>query len=254
MNGAMSALRKLAGQSGLPRTLDLSYPSNRYAVGGALVSVLAARALGGTWREAGSVGIGAFAAWATARELDPDHPETATVALPLAAAAGWLGGPGNPVAGLSALSGLRVLGGTVGPNDAALDSLALTAATALCALSGDRAAALAPAGAAALTPGLSQPWPLALALLPAVTRDSGASVPATVLGLGALALSPGLTRSEEVTSKCDQPGYALSAARVQRSRQLAAATLAASVLGGQTRALLPLAASALSVGLRRLNA
>ena len=136
MNGAMSALRKLAGQSGLPRTLDLSYPSNRYAVGGALVSMLAARALGGTWREAGSVGIGAFAAWATARELDPDHPETATVALPLAAAAGWLGGPGNPVAGLSALSGLRVLGGTVGPNDAALDSLALTAATALCAWHG----------------------------------------------------------------------------------------------------------------------
>ena len=91
-------------------------------------------------------------------------------------------------------------------------------------------------------------------LLPAVTRSSGASVPATVLGLGALALSPGLTRSEEVTSKCDQPGYALSAARVQRSRQLAAATLAASVLGGQTRALLPMAAGALSVGLRRLNA
>ena len=59
--------------------------------------------------------ITAFLAWATARELDPDRPHTATLAMGLAAVAAIAGLWEVPlVVSAAAVLGLRVLVGTVG--------------------------------------------------------------------------------------------------------------------------------------------
>ncbi len=249
MNLAVPIPESVRG-SALPRTIDLSYPSNRYAVGASAASALAARLLGGSWAEAALVGVNAFAAWACARELDPDHAQTATVALPLAAAAAWMGRPARPLAAAALLSGVRALSGTTGRVDAAVDLPALAGLTALAALSGDRAAALPVAGAAALTPGLEKPWVAALALLPGLRATPSASVPATLVALAALLAAPRLAAPEAVTAEADQGGRVLPA-RVRRSRQVAGATVGAAVVAGQAASVLPLAVAALAVGLRR---
>ncbi|MEX1093660.1 MAG: hypothetical protein WEF28_10950 [Acidimicrobiia bacterium] len=59
--------------------------------------------------------VTAFLAWATARELDPDRPHTATLAMGLAAMAAIVGFWEIPlVISAAVLLGLRVLAGTVG--------------------------------------------------------------------------------------------------------------------------------------------
>ncbi|MFD1730278.1 hypothetical protein ACFSC4_02835 [Deinococcus malanensis] len=151
--------------------LDLRYPSNRYAAGGALAAAVTARLLGGSWADALGVGGAAFLAWATARELDPDHPETATVALPVAAAAAWMGGPGNPVPGLAALSAVRVMAGTVGRDPTTVDLAALAGQAGLAAATGEKAAALLPAVTPYTTPGTTSLWPMVGALVPAVSGE-----------------------------------------------------------------------------------
>ncbi|GAA5501658.1 hypothetical protein Dxin01_01395 [Deinococcus xinjiangensis] len=75
-------------KSALPRAIDLRYPSNRFAAGGLVVGVLLSRG----WGRALGNGLAGFSAWAMARELDPDYPDTANAALPLAWAAAAGGG------------------------------------------------------------------------------------------------------------------------------------------------------------------
>jgi hypothetical protein len=66
--------------TGLNRAMNLSLPSNRYAVSAPLVVGLMSRMLGATRLEAlGSAGL-TFFTWSLARELDPDRPRTATLA------------------------------------------------------------------------------------------------------------------------------------------------------------------------------
>ncbi len=74
--------------SALPRPLDFSVPSNRAAVCGAALFGALALGLGRSWRQALGVGGSSLLAWATGRELDPDSPASAAVALGLAGVTG----------------------------------------------------------------------------------------------------------------------------------------------------------------------
>ena len=84
-----SALPALAlPVSALPRPLDFSFPSNRTAVYGAALFGAMALLLGRSWRQALGIGGSSLLAWATGRELDPDSPASAAVALGLAGISG----------------------------------------------------------------------------------------------------------------------------------------------------------------------
>jgi hypothetical protein len=244
-------------QPALARPLDFSVPSNRFAVAGAVGAVLLGRMVRGNWWSGLGVGSAAFSAWAIARELDPDSPETANTALPVAAAAALLGGPGNPLAAAAALSGLRMIAGTTGQAATPADHLGLLTQSALAAATGHRSAALLAAAAPLLTPH-AHSWQPALSLLmPRLWRDRGTGLttaPAALLGLGAVALTPPLTAPEPVSSRCDRAPRAVRAEEVQRARQAAVVSLALGLGGGSVRGLVPLAAAVLTVGLRRLQA
>ncbi len=261
-------------QSSLPRVLDLSYPSNQYAAGGLLVGILLSRVRGRGWIHAVGDGLAGFAAWATARELDPDHQETAAVSLPLALTVSLLDNTPHPLGSFAVMSGLRVLGSTVGLPATPLDTLALLAQAALSAYTGERVAAAVPGASLALSlaeadrfspapstlPGVALVG--AAALLPA--RPSGKqhsrdktpkhSPASDLLSLAALTLAAGLARPEPIDSHCDQVSVKVASERIQRSRQLALGALASGLVLRQTRSLGPLAAAVLCTAIRRQKA
>lgn len=247
--------------SALARPLDLSLPSNRYVVAGSAVSVVAARLCGHPWTSALGVGAAGFLGWAAARELDPDHPDTAGAALPLAALAALVGGSPNPLAGLSTLSGLRVLAATVGQAPVPLDVAALAGQAGLSALTGEWVAALVPGAALGLSSTQADAWKASgrnaglvalAALLPGVRRGRGRGPLADVLALAALGVSGALTRPEVVETECDRPSVPVSAERVRLTRLLALGALGAGLVSRETRSLVPLASAVLVVGLRRV--
>ena len=254
----------------LPRTIDLSYPSNRWAMLGLLGGVALGRLQGRSWIGSAGTGLSAFAAWACARELDPDHAVTANAALPLTLALSLLSEDnsdaavlGEVLAAFTALSSVRTLSATTGAAATAGDEAALGAAAAMCAGAGQKAAALLPGAALALSSqqgddlapqsAVSGPAALLAALLPtiAATREGGRQSLGSAAIAGALLLSPSLLEPEDVTTETDRGDQTISTERVQRSRQLALGGLALSAVLGGTRSALPLACAALSVGARR---
>lgn len=266
--------------SALPRPLDLTVASNRYAAAGLAVGTLVPLLLGRGWKAALGTGMAGFSAWATARELDPDHPDTAAVALPVAAGVALLGGVPNVLGSLTAVSSLRVLSATVGHRPSPSDLLALGAQAALSAFAGQRAAALMPGAALSLAADAGDrfaPAPeaalygVAAGVLsptlhrPAATKGGqitgqggeaaapaeGRSVLSDLLSLAALGLSRSLAAPEAVRSGCDLVPTPISAERVQKSRQLALGALGLGLLLRESRGLVPLAAATLAVGLRR---
>lgn len=105
----------------LGRPFALSKTSNRISVLGPVLVALGSLgwdiATGHSLKivEAAWAAITAFLAWATARELDPDRPHTATVAMALAGLAAVVGVWEVPlVVSAAVLLGLRVLVGSVG--------------------------------------------------------------------------------------------------------------------------------------------
>lgn len=254
---------RLPFRSALPREVNLSLPSNRLAALGLAGGVLAARGLGGGWREALETGGAGFAAWATARELDPDHPVTAGAALPLAVVGALLAGTPPLPGSFAPLSALRVLSATVGHRPNGLDTLALVAQAALCARLGLRAAALLPGAALALSVGEADRFSPAVApalggvvaggVVPGRRADAARRcIWSDLLTLVALGLAQPLTSPEAVRSGCDQVPAPVSARRVQRSRQLALGALGLGLWRGESPGLTPLAAAVLTVGLRRM--
>lgn len=124
----MADLREIHQSSGLGRPLDPDFPSNRAVlVGTAAAGVLT---LAGHLvtrrpnpiRAAVATAEACFMAWAIGRELDPDEPSTAILAMPLAMAGRAFGRPGLG-ASYPALLATRMASGTVGaplqPVDAA---------------------------------------------------------------------------------------------------------------------------------------
>ena len=169
--------------SALPRPLDFNVPSNRTAVYGAALFGALALLLGRGWRQALGVGGSSLLAWATGRELDPDSPASAAVALGLAGITGLaqIGknqtgqdqrtqaraaqvqtgqdqsrqsrGAAAPaiLPGLAALSAVRLLSGTVGYAATRPDTLALSVQAGAAALAGYPVAAALPAAALVLS-------------------------------------------------------------------------------------------------------
>ncbi|MFT2719327.1 hypothetical protein ACMT4L_04920 [Deinococcus sp. A31D244] len=246
-----SSAAPLVRGSALARPLDFSYPSNRVAAAGSAGAALLALAFGRPWAQAAGVGGAAFLAWATARELDPDHPVTANAALPVAAAVALLGGAGNPLAGLAVLSGVRLIAGTTGEPATSADHAGLLLQSLLAGASGERAAALLVGTAPLLTPGAHSTLPAVGALMPTLTRRAGFSWGSALLAASVLPLARTLTAAEEVTSACDRASRPVRAAEVQLARHAAVITLGAGLLSRRTRGLVPLAAALLTVAARR---
>ncbi|MGY2894992.1 hypothetical protein [Deinococcus sp. UYEF24] len=263
---------KAAPISALPRPIDLAYPSNRTALLGTLVFGAATLLLGRGWRQALGVSGAAFVGWATARELDPDFPLSASLALGLAGVAGLgqteRGKPQSAPAvlpGFAALSAVRILSATVGHPVNPQDAAALSVQAGVAALAGYRTSALLPAAALALSgtqqdtlrpeAAWSAPVALGAGLLPALKRQNAQERPRQIYGdllsLAALSLTRQITAPERPDSRCDEVPIQVSASRLQASRTLSLGALALGLLRRESSSLLPLAAACLGTGLRR---
>ncbi|ULH17296.1 hypothetical protein MF271_18230 (plasmid) [Deinococcus sp. KNUC1210] len=257
------------GVSALGRPLDLNYPSNRLALYGAGGAILLGLVLKRSWRQALGIGGAAFLGWATARELDPDYPDTAALALGLAGAASVIASFEHTeqaqavLPGFAALSSVRLLVGTVGPVPTLPDAAALSVQGGLAAFAGTRSAALMPAAALGLSSGQHDvlspegSWSLvALAggLLPWKRAERHRrSIVGDVLSLAALGLGTRLTALETPISDCDQAPRKVAASRLRSGRALSLGALALGVVRGEADSLIPLAAAALGTGLRRFR-
>lgn len=119
----MTAIEHFAGLnvenvSSLSRALDPRYASNRLAIAGALIVGVAAALANLFGLDIGlgpiSAAVGVFLAWAIARELDPDHPASAAVAMPASLVLLLAIGPASLVVSMGILLGVRLAAGTVG--------------------------------------------------------------------------------------------------------------------------------------------
>ena len=113
--------RPMRIKSGLGRSLDFSYPSNRFAVAATIGAGLIAAAAALANRRGSTEVLGdgvlaggaAFVAWALARELDPDRPVGAGVAAVIAPVVLFAGPPDLLVCGLLVLAA-RIFAGSTG--------------------------------------------------------------------------------------------------------------------------------------------
>lgn len=246
-------MSSLPFRSALARTLEPQNVHNRAVVVGALVALGLARARGLSWADALNGAGSAFVTWSTARELDPDHPEGADAALGLT----FLrrADPGEALAGLGALSGLRLLVGTTGEAPTRADHIALALQTAISAHSGSRLLALIPAVAAAWRQGSvagDALWPLlGLLVPPARVRADHPDRLALPLVLAALAAGSLLREVERVRAPLDRVPGRVSDEDLHRARLLALGVLAAGALSGQTLGMRPLALGTFVAGARR---
>lgn len=120
------------GMTSLGRSVDLNYPSNVFAVAGSAVAGTLAFgvSLGDGFPTAAAggivVGLAAFVAWAIGRELDPDHPAAAAVALVIAGAAALFDRPAL-LAVFGVLLAARLAVGSTGLRPTPIDRAVLVA-------------------------------------------------------------------------------------------------------------------------------
>jgi hypothetical protein len=104
--------------SSLSRVVDPRYPSNRLAIAGAAAAAMIVGVAGLADIDVGSgvltAAVGVFLAWAIARELDPDHPASAAIAIPLSFVLLLALGPPSLLVSTGVLLGTRMAAGTVG--------------------------------------------------------------------------------------------------------------------------------------------
>ncbi|GHF93993.1 hypothetical protein GCM10017783_02490 [Deinococcus piscis] len=250
----------------LARTLDLTIPSNQLAAGGLLAGLLLGRLSGQSWAGGLRTGAGAFAAWATARELDPDHAQSAAAALAAELLLGLADPPQEDLAALEellaafvTLGSLRLLSATVGTAPTLPEQLALAGGALATGTTDQKAAALIPGAALLLSHtrgddlGPEEPWTgvgaLTAALLPALLSASERdSLPARLAALGALVVAPAAVNIEEVNARNDLDTAQIAQERVKSSRLLATGALAVGLITGGSRGLRPLSAACAAVG------
>lgn len=253
----------------LARALDLSLPSNQQAVAGLAAGLLLGRLAGQSWTGSLRTGLGTFAAWTLARELDPDHTESASAALVAELALSLADAPDSKrspledleelLVAFSILASLRTLSSTVGVAPTLPEQVAL-AVGALGAGSTDNKAAALVSGSSLLIShsredglGPDTPWSgvgaLAAALLPAALpahdRDSLLS---RLTALAALVVAPAAIQIEEVNARNDLDTRQIEQVRVKSSRLVGTGALVLGLVAGGTRGLRPLAAAGLGVG------
>jgi hypothetical protein len=190
----------------------------------------------------GSVGVGVFLAWAIAREIDPDRPGTATLAM---VAAGGLAFIAPAAAGIAAvvLIGLRAMVGTVGTPLRIADLVVIVAAA---GYAGTRPEGWAAVGVLAAGLAMARPERLGVALgalfaAGVIGAVVAGAVPQFDLSVGtplALLACAGLATALavpvlEVASTTDVGGRPLSPVRVTRARLVAGLSIAvAAVVSG----------------------
>jgi hypothetical protein len=255
--------------TGLGRHLDVRLLSNRIAVvGTGLVGVLALTLrwvlaadfdLLADGYDAIATAVGVFLAWAVARELDPDRPGTATVAMVVAAVLSLLGTPAPGIVAV-VLLGLRILVGSVGSRLRPADIVVLLAAAAYAGTKPEAwpaAAALVIATAiarptrnAALSIGLGATATTAAMLSsPPATLAAPSATSLAVLVMAAAAIVVG-GRVAEVASTDDRGAATISAGRVSGARILAGVVvIVCSTLTGGAVAVSPIVASLVAVAL-----
>lgn len=113
----------------LPRVVDPRYPSNRLVVAGSAVAALLTAVAAFVDVDLGfgpiAAAVGVFLSWAIARELDPDHPAAALLAMPVAFAVLLVVGEASLLLGTAVLLASRITAGTVGTDLRMLDGIAL---------------------------------------------------------------------------------------------------------------------------------
>ena len=251
----------------LARTLDLSVPSNQLAAGGALAGLLLGRLSGQSWAGSLRTGAGAFAAWATARELDPDHTQSAAAALAAELLLGLADSPESDLAALEellaaflAVGSLRLLSATVGAAPTLPEQLALAGGVLAAGTTDHKAAALVPGAALLLSHtrgddlGPEEPWTgvgaLVAGLLPTLLASSERdSLPARLAAMAALVVAPAAVNIEEVSARNDLDTAQIAQERVKSSRLLSTGAVALGLIAGGSRGLRPLSAACVGVGL-----
>jgi len=233
--------------SSLGRPIDPRFSSNIVAVGG---SAFAGIAVGIYNLAAASpiassplmVAIGVFIAWAIGRELDPDNPASATLAMAVSFVA-LVNAPGELMLGVGVLLASRVISGTVGAPLRAIDSLALVALAWLLGAGGMTIVALPGLLLAGVFGGATRSKAVSLAAGMVVAAAGGFLVARPLLGweaagaveLVALGLTAGgLLAGPRLTSVAASAdlGGTLSARRITVSRRVAAAAVVLGFLVG----------------------
>ena len=208
-----------------------------------------------------STAIGVFLAWAIARELDPDHPGTASIAMVAATIFALLGPPATAVVGVLLIA-IRILVGTVGVPLRPGDLLVLIAAA---GYAGSRPEGWAAAGALVIAAAVAHrrrhrwlPTTLGgVALTMAVVVSPGASIglaaplPVALIAFAVVGAAV-VGRPAAVASTTDVAGQPISADRVTAGRATAAlVVIATGLLGVAAAALAPVFAALAGVTLRR---
>ena len=102
----------------LSRVVDPRYSSNRLVIVGAAAAALIVSVSSLAGFDLGSgpllAAVGVFLAWAIARELDPDQPASAAIAIPLSFVLLLVLGPASLLVSTGILLGTRLATGTVG--------------------------------------------------------------------------------------------------------------------------------------------
>jgi hypothetical protein len=280
-------MNKFYKYSSLGRPLDPDYPSNRAVL--ILVPVLATAAailawilgvptLDGLLRGA-RVGLAAFASWALAREIDPDHDGSAFLAMAIGTAAIMTYPDTDILIAFWLMAILRILNRTTGLPARWLDSIVVAGFSIWMLWTYDLILGFVAGMVFILDGALSEPLPrhryfgLGLILLGVVRWLTGTGSQAQhILGINllwgvipALLFVPLFLRSSSIESVCDMTDRLVNARRIQSSQIVAVITalvLAQRVPAGIESAALVLASLlgaglyfiALSIWQRRPNA
>lgn len=120
----------------LGRPIDPAYRSNRLAIAGSVLTaltVIVGNAVLPSVLDVSPIAsaVAVFLAWAIGRELDPDHPASAAIAMTLSFAAIVLIGVPSLLLGTAVLLGTRLISGTAGTRLRPLDVVVLIAMAAV---------------------------------------------------------------------------------------------------------------------------
>lgn len=221
----------------LSRPLDPQIPSNRLIIlfsAAALVVSGAAHLLGGA--DVITAGISAiftagttFAAWALARELDPDHNLSAGIAALLGLLGFVMWGNLELVFVGMVVVALRIINRIVGPPPTLIDNLLLFGISVWLVMTGLWVGGVAAAAAFALSGTLTDPdryglrfAALTLVMTAFITLIKQPSQPAPLDGgllfalliISALLITAGRECAAHLTSTCDRDGSPLHASRI----------------------------------------
>ena len=256
-------------ETGIGRPLDPRLTSNRIAVAGAFLGTVLALIVQWVNGEpisimaAGAMGVGVFLAWAIARELDPDHPTSATISVVIAAGAIAFG-PFAAGAVAVAMLGARVMAGTVGTHLRPADIIVLSAAAAYAGTRPEAwgAAALLVASVLVARPPHSGAIAAAFAIssvagaaLTGAMPAPGASSPLTVALIAVTVIATAISYpARRIASHTDSGRTPIDTSRVTMARVgMASAIVIGSVLGAEgAQALAPAIAAVVGVALVRL--